>query len=294
MQLLSQSYSDGVAEWLASDSSARVLSSFARACNLIDEQGRVISIVDNTAGNGPSTIVLKESSVSLERILSVGEPVAVGENSLTINTTTIDFTEATVWCSRVDWDSAKSCTYHFAKNIGDLSMIVKYRAPLGGLSSMLFSSTYNMDFVCDRVAGSAQRLFGGIFNHNIQSVRMGASGVAGLGVGLTPSGDDFLIGVIYALWAIFDPEDAALWSRTIVESASPHTTMLSAAMLQEASEGNATEHWHILVDVLAKGDAIDVEQASMGILSVGHTSGADALIGFLLSVDLLRDCVDVS
>jgi hypothetical protein len=61
MQLLSQSYSAGLAERLTSNNSARVLSSFERACNLIDEQGRFISIVDNTAGNGPSTMVLMES-----------------------------------------------------------------------------------------------------------------------------------------------------------------------------------------------------------------------------------------
>ena len=294
MQLLSQSYSDGLAEWLASDNSARVLSSFERACNLIDEQGRFVSIVDNTAGNGPSTIVLMESPGSLEKILFVGDPVTVGENNLTINTTTIDFSEATVWCPRVDWDRAKNCTQLFKKNICDLNMIVKYRAPRGSLSSLLFSSIPNMDFVCARVAESAQQLFRGIVSDNTQNVLLGASSVAGLGVGLTPSGDDFLIGVIYALWVVFDSEDAARWSRTIVESASPHTTMLSAAMLQEASEGNAAEHWHILVDVLAEGDAIDVEQACSGILSVGHTSGADALTGFLLTLDLLRECTDVS
>ncbi len=234
-------------------------------------------------------MVLMESPGSLEKILFVGDPVAIGENSLTINTTTIDFSEATVWCPRVDWDRAKNCTQHFKKNIRDLNMIAKYRAPRGGLSSLLFSSIHNMDFVCARVADSAQQLFRGILNANTQSVQAGASSVAGLGVGLTPAGDDFLMGVIYALWAVFDPEDAINWSRTIVDAASPRTTMLSAAMLQEASNGHATEHWHVLVDVLTMGDAMDMDRACMGILSVGNTSGADALTGFLLSIDFLRD-----
>ena len=294
MQLLSQSYSHGVAEWLASDNSAHVLSSFERACNLIDEQGRFISIVDNTAGNGPFAMVLMESPGSLERIISVGDSVTVGENSLTIDTTTIDFSGATVWCPRLDWDRAKDCTYDFFKNVCVLNMIVQYRASQNSLSSMLFSTSHNTDFVCAKVADSAQQLFRGILNANTQSVQAGASGMAGLGVGLTPAGDDFLMGVIYALWAISDSEDAISWSRTIVDAASPRTTMLSAAMLQEASNGRATEHWHVLVDVLGKGDTMAMDRACMGILSVGNTSGADALTGFLLSIDFLRDYINIA
>ena len=103
MQLLSQSYSAGVAEWLSSDNSAHVFSTFERACNLIDEQGRFISIVDNTIGNGPFAIVLEELPFSLDKMLSVGAPVVAGKNSLTVNPPTIDLSEATLWSARVDW-----------------------------------------------------------------------------------------------------------------------------------------------------------------------------------------------
>ena len=104
MQLLSQSYSAGAAEWLSSNNSAHVFSSFERSCNLIDEQGRFIAIVHNTIGNGPFTMVLEELPLSLEQMFSVGAPVVVDKNSLTVNTTTIDFSGAILWSARLDWD----------------------------------------------------------------------------------------------------------------------------------------------------------------------------------------------
>ena len=294
MQLLSQSYSAGVAEWLSSDNSAHVFSSFERACNLIDEQGRFISIVDNSIGNGPFAIVLEELPFSLDKMLSVGAPVVAGINSLTVNTTTIDFSEATLWSARVDWDYPKDCPHQFQKNIGVLYLTVQNNSSGISLSSILHSTRDNMGYVYARVTDSAQQLYSGIVSGDMQKIYLGAANMAGLGVGLTPSGDDFLMGVIYALWAIFDQKDAARWSRKIAEAASSRTNMLSGAMLQESANGYASEHWHVLVDVLCKENVTDVTRACMDILSLGHTSGADALTGFLLSIDCLSDHVSLA
>ena len=294
MQLLSQSYSAGAAEWLSSDNSAHVFSTFERACNLIDEQGRFISIVDNTIGNGLFAVVLEELPFSLDKMLSVGAPVVVGKNSLTVNTTTIDFSEATLWSARVDWDYPKHCPHQFQKNIGDLYLTVQNNASGGSLSSILHSTRDNMGYVYARVTDSAQQLYSGIVSGDMQKIYLGAANMAGLGVGLTPSGDDFLMGVMYALWAMFDQKDAARWSRKIAEAASSRTNMLSGAMLQESANGYASEHWHVLVDVLCKENVTDVTRVSMDILSLGHTSGADALTGFLLSIDCLSDHVSLA
>ncbi len=227
-------------------------------------------------------------------MLSVGAPVVVGNNSLTVNTTTIDFSEATLWSARVDWDYPKDCPHQFQKNIGDLYLTVQNNASGGSLSSILHSTRDNMGYVSARVTDSAQQLYSGIVSGDMQKIYLGAANMAGLGVGLTPSGDDFLMGVMYALWAMFDQKDAARWSRKIAEAASSRTNMLSGAMLQESANGYASEHWHVLVDVLCKENVTDVTRACMDILSLGHTSGADALTGFLLSIDCLSDHVSLA
>jgi hypothetical protein len=94
--------------------------------------------------------------------------------------------------------------------------------------------------------------------------------LAGLGSGLTPAGDDVLLGVLFALWIWFPQRS---WIDLIVETAVPRTTTLSAAFLRAAAAGEATIHWHDLVN--------GHHEAVANILAIGHSSGADAWTGFL-------------
>ena len=73
----------------------------------------------------------------------------------------------------------------------------------------------------------------------------------------------------------------------IVASAIPRTSRLSAAWLEAAARGEAGQPWHTLVVALASTDTDTVGDAIHGILGVGHTSGADALAGFVLVLSAL-------
>jgi hypothetical protein len=115
----------------------------------------------------------------------------------------------------------------------------------------------------------------------------GAARLAGLGNGLTPAGDDFLMGVIFALWASRPPYKVEPLADSIATSARPHTTRLSGAWLEAAARGEASIRWHRLIDALNGGNQRHIMVAVWRILQVGHTSGADALLGFLLAMGCL-------
>ena len=100
--------------------------------------------------------------------------------------------------------------------------------------------------------------------------------LAGLGPGLTPSGDDVLLGVMYALW-VWRPDEPLI--QTIGHAANPRTTTLSAAFLTAAMAGEATNHWH---DLVMGGPG-----AANRLLALGQTSGADAWAGFCRTRQLL-------
>jgi len=119
-----------------------------------------------------------------------------------------------------------------------------------------------------------------------ERLQEGAAGLAGLGGGLTPAGDDFLTGVM--LWAWLAHPTPASPCRTIVEVAAPRTTTLSAAFLQAAGRGECSAAWHALLAALSEGlNEEDEEQeakitvAVQEVLAHGATSGADGLAGFL-------------
>ena len=109
----------------------------------------------------------------------------------------------------------------------------------------------------------------------------GARALAGVGGGLTPAGDDFIVGALLAAWAGLYGVGAETLGPGVVDAAAPRTTTLSAAYLRAAAHGECIVHWHTLVQALLHADEPGLRAAVQSLVSVGHTSGADALAGFL-------------
>ena len=109
--------------------------------------------------------------------------------------------------------------------------------------------------------------------------RSGTHGLAGLGFGLTPAGDDFLLGAMVAIWSAFPSGEAAALAGSIAVASAPLTTRLSAAWLQAAARGEVAAPWHDLLAGVTARSRERVLSAAERILDMGHTSGADALAG---------------
>ena len=97
-----------------------------------------------------------------------------------------------------------------------------------------------------------------------------AAALIGLGPGLTPSGDDYLGGMMIALHALArDARAGALW-RWLQPRLATATSAISAAHLAAAAEGEGHEALHRVLQGTAPPSALD---------AVGHCSGWDALAG---------------
>jgi hypothetical protein len=114
---------------------------------------------------------------------------------------------------------------------------------------------------------------------SLADARDAAARLAGLGEGSTPAGDDYLMGVLHALWAGAAP--ARDWARELAGACAGRTTRASAAWLATAAEGAVGEPWERLLAALARGDDQAVRRAARGVRCLGHTSGAFSLRGFL-------------
>ena len=97
--------------------------------------------------------------------------------------------------------------------------------------------------------------------------------LAGRGEGLTPAGDDILIGYVASLTLIAGRQRIAA---TIAESAGRRTTSLSATLLRHAARGEVPEPIH---QFLQDGDARQ-------LLRFGHSSGRCMLIGLLMGAGI--------
>ena len=105
----------------------------------------------------------------------------------------------------------------------------------------------------------------------------------GLGPGLTPSGDDYLGGLMIGLRAVgWRDRAAALW-RWLDPLASERTSAISRAHLAAAANGEVHEALHDCVEALFAAKAPPRDARWSLLLSrldaVGHCSGRDGLAG---------------
>ena len=100
----------------------------------------------------------------------------------------------------------------------------------------------------------------------------------GLGPGLTPSGDDVLVGWLAGLW-VEVPDGrrvVATIGRRLLAVALDRTGALSHAFLVAVAAGEASEP-------VCRFVAVPDDARLRGLLAVGETSGADLLAGYLLA-----------
>ncbi|MEE2876479.1 MAG: DUF2877 domain-containing protein [Candidatus Neomarinimicrobiota bacterium] len=111
---------------------------------------------------------------------------------------------------------------------------------------------------------------------NEHSVRRAITYLAGLGFGLTPSGDDYLLGVMASLWLTGNtsPLDE------IAKESQRKTTSLSANFLKAGAKGEFSESWHQLVQGIVSQDTKTAQNAISKFAQIGAYSGRDALAGF--------------
>jgi hypothetical protein len=100
--------------------------------------------------------------------------------------------------------------------------------------------------------------------------------LAGLGPGLTPSGDDVLGGMLFALRVVRGPAEEP----RLAEVADGVTTnTIARAFLRWASRGQALAPVHDLVQAAVRGDHEAARTAAQALAAVGESSGADFALG---------------
>jgi len=118
-----------------------------------------------------------------------------------------------------------------------------------------------------------------------QAVRHAAR-LVGWGEGLTPAGDDFLLGLVAGLDALGgDCERRHAFHRMLtaaLNALTPRTTAIAAHYLRLAAAGHYTEPLvRLRHALLCEEDLGAVDAALCAALAVGATSGADTVSGLL-------------
>jgi hypothetical protein len=236
-------------QWLLNGRPARVLHLFNEVCNLVNDQNEVISLVSPRVGPGPFTVTVEgDFTAGLDARQAVS--IDSARQILSVGSLVVDARGASVWRPKPDWARLRD-------------------ADVAG-----WPSPHELP---PDIHAYLEQTVKGIAVDDWSACLVGVEGLAGRGGGLTPAGDDVLMGVLYGLWVWYPRRE---WLEMILETAAPRTTTLSANFIRAAADGEAVRQWHDLVN----GHPRAVDQ----ILAIGHTSGADAWAGFAYTGHVLR------
>jgi hypothetical protein len=106
--------------------------------------------------------------------------------------------------------------------------------------------------------------------------------IVGTGHGLTPSGDDVLIGALALLDALGERRAHANLARAVDLIPPGLTSPLSHCFLRTAAAGHVGEGLHAAVSSILRGDA---DSAIAAIRDIGHSSGWDMMAGIVTALD---------
>lgn len=265
-------------EWLNTARTARPLHIFDQVVNLVNQDGRVLSIASPAVGNGPFYLVVGEGG--FQELVLLNSPISFEQDVLMVGELLIDCSQPEPWTPRPAWKPlTRSQIQYLNQQIPTELDAAKAVLNFPEVFGFAFGKAQEDTAYSLAASQAVEQIRAGFEQADRQLILDGVAGLAGLGVGLTPSGDDFLIGMLHGLWTR-GVEAAESLCREIAHIAIPRTGTLSAAWLEAASQGEATQTWHHFFEAVWAGDEDGLHSSLQEILNTGETSGADALSGF--------------
>ncbi|HNW44776.1 MAG TPA: DUF2877 domain-containing protein [Elusimicrobiales bacterium] len=263
------------------DGDYRLHSAFANAINF--RKGKlIVSLVPPRTGAGPLNLVIKQLPAGARRLRASRFYFYLDENRLRKE-------PGALYASDIPPASPEPETVQV--NAAALAAILVRRAQPKSLA-FIFDAALEKSFsrvfeklMLARFKKAVSYFKGGDYPRGVKIMR-------GLGFGLTPSGDDFISGLLagfnYALRTLrFD-------TRARIEEVYKHaegTNLISNAFIRASYEGKVNAKVRRLMSALSAGGAGELAAAAAEALESGHTSGADFCAGLLFAV---RDALNES
>ena len=252
-------------QWWSRPGQVRILHRFDAVCNLLKGDGQLLTLALPAIEMGPFSHQTGADQLAALKTVSIHQTLTVkrmGANHFRLETTLqrplfeIDLQAAALWEARPPWQT-------YLDNPCRTKTVSKKRA----LSVQAEKGVLSED---PALITATKALITALLSERPTNAISLVDGLAGRGPGLTPLGDDILIGILHGL--TLAQKHPARLAEQLAERAATQTTTLSAAWLRAAAKGEASAPWHAFIE--GKPGAIE------RILQTGATSGSGAWFGF--------------
>ncbi|SEM91695.1 Protein of unknown function [Candidatus Frackibacter sp. WG12] len=271
---------------------AKVESVFKKVINLKLTNGKLVSISTSNNLNAPNNLIIASSNRLDLRTFNVklGEEVELTPKEIFFKEAglRIGLDRVEVWNGELFNNIDAIRRDKFEKNFSTFAKIVVEEGKMEGvgeisrfLVQMLNGERFRSSFgrVADAAYPNILNLQQAILTHNKDKMIKSSKRLIGLGPGLTPAGDDFLVG-FYTILQMVQTTSGVEYidlevREKILTAAKEETTLVSKTTLEHILNAEAPEVILQLIEALFLGDAGDVYCYTLQLLARGSTSGTD-------------------
>jgi hypothetical protein len=275
--------------------SGRVHGIYRQACNIETDHGTLVTLLSQGLGNIPHGIrCVLPAPVDFRARCMAGQTVVADGVDLRIVQAgmTVHLSRAAIWRYVPAACVVDPCADQTLRALLEVRSTLRKQAPASGFAPLLLRDDEPGSPLDQALQRRLRRTLPVLANATRSLDADGAAQalgqLAGLGPGLTPSGDDFIVGYL-----------AALWSRCSYQSAlrsflaalggplqrfAARSNLISRQFLLDAVVGEFSESLADLVSALAVSDVGRALVSARRIVRIGHSSGADALTGLLFGL----------
>jgi hypothetical protein len=289
---------------LTQGSHGRVLAAFSNAIYLINAQDDLCWLAtDKTPMHqrgihlvGPLPRVAVDSSFTV-----IDQHLGLGSNFV------LDFSRASIWESPLSFPGDHLPISDLPEHLGVVfSLIDDLPSPKGfGIfipEILKFIQDRPSPHSFPRLTAASeyawpviQEISKACLDHDLPRILVTAEELIGLGEGLTPSGDDFIGGLLFCtsilqhLYAPFHNVRATDLTR-FLERAKSRTHVISFTMLKDHATGHASETLHKFIHALLTSQCLESTYLlGMELIQIGHSTGWDMLAGVLTGMLITID-----
>ena len=283
----------------------QVHSVFRRVINIEIPNEGLVSLVGHEIGRGPLFISVEIpahidfTTIDVERghkVIRDDDLVRVSENILGVS-----LENAVLWeplkqfndiVAHSDIESNLTILLRLVTHFGnhsDLYQLLKlYKLSVDDDKEL----TMGMNPVCRMALPQVMKLLDAIKLGNTENIVQSMMKLVGLGLGLTPAADDFLVGLMLSIFYMAENsnpgkirvQDALNDIQSCIHG---RTTRISEEFLLQAAIGNGNEIIRTLLEALLTSNKIDLEQSAQKVMGFGGTSGIDTIIGIIFGANMM-------
>lgn len=230
--------------------------------------------------NGPLTLIAHMRVAGLG--LLPGQPATFADNRIAIGTVTFTFERCVLW-HPPRWPRAAG--QHAPERArATVARRAATEAPAEGFGRAIADASEPLHALARSARRHLARLRSWLSTESVheRSQLPPVRDIVGSGPGLTPSGDDALIGALALLDAVGERRACTSLARAVSLVPPGLTSPLSHCFLRVAAAGHVGEGLHEAVSSIVAGDA---DHAIAAIRDIGHSSGWDMMAGIVTALD---------